>query len=115
LHLLDSDTAGYEWINGSDADYSVIAFMRKCADSGQTVIIVCNFTPMPRQNYRIGAPSTGFWKEILNSDAKEYWGSGQGNAGGVEAVPVPWHGRHQSLSLTLPPLAILFFKQRAQE
>ena len=115
LHVLDAEPAGFEWINGSDADYSVIAFMRKCAEPGHTIIVVCNFTPVPRQDYRVGAPSAGLWKEILNSDATEYWGSGQGNAGGVEAAPVPWHGRHQSLSLTLPPLGILFFKLHAQE
>jgi 1,4-alpha-glucan branching enzyme len=72
--------------------------------------VVCNLTPVPRRNYRMGVPREGFWKEVLNSDAKIYGGSGHGNFGGVEATPVPSHGKYHSLSLTLPPLGVLFFK-----
>ena len=111
LHLLDSEPAGFEWIDGGDADDSVISFLRKGTGTEDQIIIVCNFTPVFRQNYRVGVPQAGFWKEILNSDAKEYWGSGQGNAGGVESAPVAWHGRDQSLNLTLPPLGVLFLKR----
>jgi 1,4-alpha-glucan branching enzyme len=71
---------------------------------------VVNFTPVPRHDYRLGAPRNGYWGEILNSDAPEYGGSGQGNHGGAHTVPVPIHGRGQSLTITLPPLGILFFR-----
>ena len=76
------------------------------------ILVVCNFTPVPRHNYRTGVPRGGFWKEVLNSDAQIYGGSGQGNMGGVDATPVPADRRHLSLSLTLPPLGILFFKYK---
>jgi len=109
MHL-DTDPAGFEWIDGGDADNSVISFLRKAA-SGESILVVCNFTPVPRENYLVGVPAGGYWKEILNSDGKEYWGSGLGNSGGVQADPVPIHGCNHSLNLTLPPLAIGFFKQ----
>jgi 1,4-alpha-glucan branching enzyme len=75
-----------------------------------TILAVCNLTPVPRENYRIGVPYGGFWKELLNSDATEYAGSGVGNLGGKQAEEVPTHGRPYSLSVTLPPLGALFFK-----
>jgi len=108
LHL-DTEPAGFEWVDGGDADNGVISFLRKSV-SGETILAVFNFTPVPRDKYLIGVPAAGFWKEILNSDGKEYWGSGIGNSGGVEAEPVPIHGRSYSLCLTIPPLAIEFFK-----
>jgi len=74
------------------------------------VLVVCNFTPLPRFNYRLGVPAGGFWKELLNSDAQEYGGSGLGNLGGVEAEENSYHGRPYSLNITLPPLAVVFFK-----
>ena len=74
------------------------------------IIVVCNFTPVPRYNYRLGAPTGGFWKELLNSDAKDYEGSGRGLMGGVEASPVPFHGLPYSLNITLPPLGVIFLK-----
>jgi 1,4-alpha-glucan branching enzyme len=77
------------------------------------VLVVCNFTPVPRLNYQVGAPRGGFWRELLNSDAREYGGSGLGNMGGVEAAPVAAHGRHFSLPLALPPLSISFFANEA--
>jgi len=84
--------------------------MRRGRSTDDILLIACNFTPVPRPNYRVGAPRGGFWKEILNSDAWNYGGSGQGNLGGVEAAPVPLHGRPYSLTLTLPPLAAVYFK-----
>jgi 1,4-alpha-glucan branching enzyme len=113
LHL-DSDPAGYEWIDGDDADNSVLSFIRRGTRPGEILLIVCNFTPVPRIQYRVGAPQGGHWKEILNSDGKEYWGSGMGNLGGVQADPIPAHGRDYSLSLTLPPLVISFFKPESE-
>ena len=78
--------------------------------SDDLVLVVCNFTPVSRFNYRIGVPRDGFWSEVLNSDASIYGGSDLGNMGGVETVPISFHGRPQRLNLTLPPLAAVFFK-----
>ncbi len=110
FHELDCALAGFEWVDCSDADSSVISLIRKGRSADDIMLIVCNFTPVPRFNYRVGAPCEGFWKEYLNSDAKEYGGSGCGNLGGIEAAPIPCHGRPYSLNLTLPPLAAMFFK-----
>jgi 1,4-alpha-glucan branching enzyme len=77
------------------------------------MLCVCNFTPVPRQNYRVGVPLECFWREVLNSDAPLYGGSGQGNIGGLTAVPLPVHGRPFSLNMTLPPLGFLAFKPEA--
>jgi 1,4-alpha-glucan branching enzyme len=108
LHELDSDAAGFEWIDCNDADGSVVSLMRKGRGDESELVVVCNFTPVPRQNYRVGVPRDGLWKERLNSDARDYGGSGAGNMGAVEASPLAYHGRHFSLSLSLPPLSILF-------
>ncbi len=112
LYERDLDPAGFEWIDCNDAESSVVSLLRKGATGHDLVLVACNFTPVPRPNYRVGAPRGGFWEEVLNSDAGVYGGSGWGNMGGVEAVPVPLHGRSHSLTLTLPPLAALFFKSR---
>jgi 1,4-alpha-glucan branching enzyme len=110
LHEMDCDPAGFEWIDTHDGERSVISFLRKSRDGREQIAVVCNFTPVPRYNYRVGAPRGGFWREILNSDASEHGGSGHGNMGGVEASPVPYHGRMHSLNLTLPPLGAVFLK-----
>jgi 1,4-alpha-glucan branching enzyme len=110
LHELDCNPAGFEWVDCNDSQGSTLSFLRKDRSTNAIILVVCNFTPVPRWNYHIGVPRTGFWRELLNSDAPYYWGSGLGNSGGVEADPVFVHGRPCSLSLTLPPLAILFFK-----
>jgi 1,4-alpha-glucan branching enzyme len=108
LHELDCEPAGFEWIDCGDAESSVVSLIRKGKSTANLVLMVCNFTPVPRQEYRIGAPHGGFWREALNSDATEYGGSGMGNRGGVDADPWPQHGRPFSLPLTLPPLSALF-------
>ncbi len=113
LHELDFDQPGFEWIDCNDVEQSVISLVRKARSCDDVIAVVCNFTPVPRFNYRIGVPGPGFWKEILNSDASEYGGSGHGNLGGVEATAVPWHSRPCSLNITLPPLAAVFFKSPA--
>jgi 1,4-alpha-glucan branching enzyme len=113
LHELDCDPAGFEWIDTHDSERSVVSFMRKSHDGREMIIVVCNFTPVPRYNYRVGAPRGGYWREILNSDAGEHGGSGHGNMGGVKASPVPFHGRMHSLNLTLPPLGAVFLKSEA--
>jgi len=115
LHKLDFDPQGFEWIDFSDWEQSVISFIRKDPASKTIILVVCNFTPVPRERYKIGAPKGGFWKEILNTDAREYGGSGWGNFGGVEAKEEAYHGRRYSLTLTLPPLACIYFKNTLLE
>ncbi|HXV49268.1 MAG TPA: 1,4-alpha-glucan branching protein GlgB, partial [Candidatus Binatia bacterium] len=110
LHEWDCDPAGFEWIDCSDADSSVVSLIRRGKTTSTIVLVICNFTPVPRYNYRIGAPRGGYWQEVLNSDAGEYWGSNLGNLGGVEAAPVPLHGRSHSLTIMLPPLSVTFFR-----
>jgi len=110
LYQRDFDSAGFEWIDCNDADASVVSFLRRGYDGAAPVLVVANFTPIPRHNYIIGVPTAGTWKEILNSDASRYGGSGLGNLGAVQANPVPSHGRVRSLTLTLPPLSILVFR-----
>ncbi|HEY2809713.1 MAG TPA: 1,4-alpha-glucan branching protein GlgB [Steroidobacteraceae bacterium] len=106
LHELDFSDAGFQWIDCQDADLSVVAFLRRDA-SGAVALIACNFTPVPRESYRLGVPLPGRWLERLNSDATDYGGSGLGNEGALEAQPQPAHGHVQSLQLRLPPLALV--------
>ena len=115
LHELDFDPEGFEWIDCDDSDSSVISFLRRGGGGGDRILVVCNFTPVTRSGYRLGVPSGGFWKEILNSDSSIYGGSGQGNLGGCEAEPVPCHRRPYSLNLTLPPLSAVFFRKEGGE
>lgn len=109
LHELDCDPTGFEWIDANDSEQSVLSFLRKDR-AGRVVAVVCNFTPVPREGYRVGVPWPGRWAEVLNSDAREYGGSGWGNLGGVRTEPVPHHGRPYSLRLVLPPLAAVFLR-----
>ncbi|MEX2207757.1 MAG: 1,4-alpha-glucan branching protein GlgB [Myxococcota bacterium] len=109
LHALDCDPAGFEWVDCNDAEQSTLVFMRHGGEPRRSVLVACNFTPVPRANFRVGVPVGGYWREVLNGDAPLYGGSGQGNLGGVRAAPVSWHGRRHSLSITLPPLAIAIF------
>jgi 1,4-alpha-glucan branching enzyme len=110
LYELDFSPEGFEWVDANDWEGSVIAFLRKARTPGREVLVVCNFTPRVRENYRVGVPRGGFWRERLNSDAQLYGGSGQGNLGGVEAAPLPSHGRFHSLNLRLPPLGVVFLQ-----
>jgi 1,4-alpha-glucan branching enzyme len=110
MHELDFDPAGFSWIDAADAEQSVVAFLRKGSRPEDVVLAAFNFTPVPRYNYQLGAPVGGRWLEVLNSDAPIYGGSGQGNLGAVEAAPVGRHGHLHTLTLTLPPLAAVFFK-----
>jgi len=114
LHELDCDPAGFGWIDANDSQSSVLTFMRKGRSTDDIIVVACNFTPVPRDNYQVGVPRGGFWQQVLNSDRREYWGSGQGNLAGVEAVPVAVHGRRYSLNLALPPLGAVFFKSEGQ-
>jgi 1,4-alpha-glucan branching enzyme len=114
LHELDLDPAGFEWIDCSDADSSVLVYLRKAKSAPDVVLVACNFTPVPRPSYRVGVPYGGTWREILNSDAPAYGGTGWGNMGGREASADPMHGRPWSLDLSLPPLAVVVFKNQGQ-
>ncbi len=110
LHQLNCSAAGFEWIDANDSQQSVTAFLRRGEKPGEIILAVCNFTSVPRHGYRVGVPTGGFWRELLNSDAAAYRGSGMGNMGGVAAEAAPVHGRPYSLRLTLPPLSIVFLK-----
>jgi 1,4-alpha-glucan branching enzyme len=110
LHEFDNDPAGFEWIDCNDSETGTISLLRKGNSSPDTIVVVCNLTPVPRLGYRLGVPYGGFWRELLNSDATAYGGSGMGNLGGVRTENEPVHGRTYSLNLTLPPLAALFLK-----
>ena len=110
LRQTGANDDGFAWIDAGDAEQSVISFLRSSATGHEIILAVFNFTPVPRHNYRVGAPWLGFWREVLNSDALEYGGSGQGNLGGVEAAPFGWQRQSHSLFLTLPPLGAVFFK-----
>jgi 1,4-alpha-glucan branching enzyme len=112
LHRLDFSRDGFEWVDMNDSDDSVLTYLRLDAD-GDPVLVACNFTPVVRQDYHVGVPRGGAWREILNSDAPFYGGSGVGNMGRVEASETPRHGRSHSLSLTLPPLAVMLFAPEA--
>jgi 1,4-alpha-glucan branching enzyme len=110
FHLQDFEHQGFQWIDFSDHEKCIICFLRKGRKPQEGFLIACNFTPVPRHNYRLGVPWPGLWLEHLNSDAKEYGGSGQGNLGGCSTTPIPMHGHYYSLVLTLPPLALLIMR-----
>jgi 1,4-alpha-glucan branching enzyme len=110
LHAVDHDWHGFQWVDFHDAANSIIAFLRKGRDPEDHILCVCNFTPVPRHAYRIGAPHGAFYRELLNTDASLYGGGNMGNGGGLSAEPQPSHGFPFSLALTLPPLSVLFLK-----
>jgi 1,4-alpha-glucan branching enzyme len=110
LFELDKEGGGFEWIDCGDWEQSILVFMRTGKKPKDTIVVACNFTPVPRHNYMIGVPHGGYWKEILNSDATVYGGGGQGNYGGVEASPVSVHGRRYAVALTIPPLGCVMLK-----
>jgi 1,4-alpha-glucan branching enzyme len=110
LHELDCDPSGFEWVDCSDEEQTTLCYLRRARSTSESLLVAANFTPVPRHGFRIGVPSPGTWREILNSDADLYGGSGQGNLGQVVAEPIPWHGRESSVSVTLPPLAVVVFK-----
>jgi 1,4-alpha-glucan branching enzyme len=112
LHETDADSNGFRWIVGDDAMNSVYAWERHAADAPPMVIVV-NLTPVPRHHYRIGVPREGLWRERVNTDSELYGGSNLGNAGGIQAEPIPAHGRAHSIELTLPPLATLILTHAA--
>jgi 1,4-alpha-glucan branching enzyme len=109
LHRIDFSAAGFEWIDADNAEMSITAFVRKSSD-GPPILVVSNFTPVPRTNFLVGVPQRGLWREILNSDAREYGGSGWGNLGSVESAPVIANGRLDAINLSVPPLATIMLR-----
>ena len=111
LHQVDFDWHGFEWLDCSDADASVLSFLRRAKDPGDFIAVVTNNTPVLRGNYRVGVPEMGFYREIMNTDAEKYGGGNVGNLGGVNAEAIPWGNYPYSINLRLPPLAAVFFKR----
>ncbi|MCA9470826.1 MAG: 1,4-alpha-glucan branching protein GlgB [Nitrospirales bacterium] len=110
LYEVDFDWQGFEWIDLHDSDNSTLTYIRYARDHNDYIICACNFTPVPREQYRMGVPKEGTYRELINSDAELYGGSNTGNAGYVQAEPIPFHGQSFSVLVTLPPLAVVFFK-----
>jgi len=113
LHRGDSRPEGFQWLVVDDPQQSVAAWIRRGEQNDPPVAVICNFTPEPRYDYRIGLPLAGLWREVFNSDAEVYGGSNLGNLGGLQALPNPAHGQPASATLTLPPLATLFLQYEA--
>jgi 1,4-alpha-glucan branching enzyme len=109
VHQLDCEVDGFQWIDVANAEQSVISYLRRGRDPSELAVVVCNFTPVPREDYWIGVPRPGRYLERINTDAVEYGGSGIGNAGEVHAEPRVTHGYQHALRLRLPPLATLIF------
>jgi 1,4-alpha-glucan branching enzyme len=109
LHENDFDWSGFSWINANDSDNSVLSFIRRAKNPDDFLVIICNFTPIIRENYRIGVPRGGSYQELINSDLEVYWGSNVSN-GDINSTPEQTHGMDNTLSLTLPPLSTLVLK-----
>ena len=109
LGYFDDEFRGFRWVNPDDGDSSVLSYLRLGNDGHELVLVVCNFTPVPRDHYRVGVPLAGLWQEVLNSDALYYGGGGQGNCGWKMTQDVPANGADQSLDLFLPPHSALIF------
>ncbi len=109
LHVRDCEPIGFQFLVGDDAEGGVLAYLRTGEGADAPVCVVCNFTPVPREGYRLGVPRGGFWREILASDAEAYGGSGVGNRGGMAAEDIPWHGQPCSIVVTAPPLGLCVF------
>ena len=112
LYENDADESGFEWIEADDSENSVFSFIRKASSTDQEVIILTNFTPIPRENYRVGVSEPGDYIERLNTDKREYGGSGITQSGAVTAQEEPWHYRHYSIEVTIPPLATVFIERQ---
>ena len=110
LHEVDFTWGGFEWVDFRDVDNSIVSFLRRARDPNDFIAVVANLTPVPREGYRLGVPAGGFYRELLNSDSMHYGGANMGNAGGLHSEPTPWQGQPHSILITVPPLAVVFFK-----
>ena len=115
LHQMDFSWEGFHWIDFHDVDNSIVSFVRRAKDPNDYIVVLANFTPVPRHGYRVGVPAPGFYRELLNSDSTRYGGSNVGNSGGLHSEPTPWQGQPHSILLTVPPLAVVFFKPDGEE
>ncbi len=113
LHEVDFDWEGFEWIDFRDVDNSIVSLVRRARNRDDLVIVAANYTPIPREGYRIGVPRAGFYREILNSDSVHYGGGNLGNSGGLAAEPQPWQNQPYSLKVTIPPLGVVYLKPDA--
>jgi len=109
LYEVDFESSGFEWLDLNDSDNCILSYIRR-AKNGDYVVVALNFTPVPRNDYRIGAIFEGYYMEIFNSDSSEYWGANVGNNGGVWTDPIPWQGKGCSIRITIPPLGGVIFK-----
>ena len=110
LYEVDFEWSGFEWIDANDAASSVLTFLRRAKNHDNFIVVVCNFTPVVREEYRVGVPRPGYYREILNTDSRYYEGTDLGNSGGVQAEPIPWNDRPYSIKLKLPALSVMYFK-----
>jgi 1,4-alpha-glucan branching enzyme len=110
LYQKDFDPTGFRWIESNDAEQSVFSYIRFAENPADFLVVVCNFTPIPRYQYRIGVPQMGHYAEVMNSDSAHYGGGNIGNLGGVEAERILWHAWPQSVSVTVPPLGVIVFR-----
>jgi 1,4-alpha-glucan branching enzyme len=108
---VDFDWTGFEWIDCNDADASILSFIRRGKQRDNFIVVAANYTPVLRQNFRVGVPELGWYREVFNTDAERYGGSNAGNLGGVNAEAVPWNNHPYSLNLRLPPLGVVYFKR----
>ena len=113
LWQVDFDWNGFRWIDCNDNDNSVFSFIRKSENDKDYLIVICNFTPEVRHDYRIGVPDKGAYVEVFNSDAEEFGGSGVKNVGSLQAKNFPWHNNSHSIQLTIPPLSTIYLKHEA--
>lgn len=112
--MKDCDPSGFAWLNGDPAQ-STLGYMRFGEPGDAPVVVMCNFTPVLRENFRIGVPASGRWEEVLNTDAESYGGSNHGNLGGVRSAPVPHDGQEQSVEIVLPPLSVVVLRFAGNE
>jgi 1,4-alpha-glucan branching enzyme len=110
LHQIDFEYTGFDWIDFHDADNSVIAFLRRGQTPGDHLVVVCNFTPVPHEGYRVGVPDCCSYREILNTDDTQFGGSGMINAPSLQAIPLKWQNQPCHVQLTLPPLGVVYLK-----
>ena len=113
LWEMDREPAGFRWLDADEAEHSIYSFVRFSENGRRAVACVANFTPVPREGYRLGLPYPGSWKTLLDTNAKWFWGTGYGGVAGVETEPVAWHGYGDSAVITLPPLAVVWFAGEA--
>ena len=110
MYAYSFDARGFEWVDYNDAHNSVISFLRKDENPGDTLLVVCNFTPAMHEHYRLGVPQAGQWVQVFNSDDSRYGGSNKHNSGPIQTVQEAYHGREHSITLLLPPLSVVYFK-----